>query len=316
MDASSIITVTLNPTFDRIIDVPRLKIGMHARGRLRSRLPAGKAINVSRALATLGRANTATGWVGRDDLAVFENAMREVGVRPAFVGINGHCRENITLFDPESHVETHIRDAGPTVTIADIERLQAELDRHIRGGEVVVFTGSACGGFGSHEFGGMIEVCISHSARVVVDASGDLLREAVRHDLWLIKPNRDELEELAARPLPTEGDVFDQASLLTQRCRHVVVTLGAEGALAAGGQMRLRGRLTVDAGRVRSTVGCGDAFLAGYIHGLCTGGQEHDETALRYGLALGALSATNERPAHFELDHLDEYLGRVTLQRC
>ena len=63
-DFRSIITVTLNPTIDRIIEVPGFMLGGHQHGRLRIREPAGKAVNVSRALSELGITSSAVGWVG------------------------------------------------------------------------------------------------------------------------------------------------------------------------------------------------------------------------------------------------------------
>ena len=71
----TIVTVTLNPTIDRIIEVPGLHVGGHLPGRLRSRLPAGKAVNASRALSTLGVASTAAGWVGQETADLFEQAL-------------------------------------------------------------------------------------------------------------------------------------------------------------------------------------------------------------------------------------------------
>lgn len=315
MKDPSIITVTLNPTFDRVIEVPGLQPGLHLKGQLRSRLAAGKAINVARALAKLGRKPTATGWVGRDDRVLFEEAMQEAGVGCAFVPIEDSSRENITLIDTENGVETHIRDAGPSVTPEDIERLQGELHRRVVDGSIVVFTGSACRGFSREDLGRLIEECHRKDARVAVDASGEMLREAARHALWLIKPNHEELEELAGHRLPHERDLFEQASDLARHCRHVVITRGAAGALVAGGSSHIRGHLKMDPALVRSTVGCGDAFLAGYIHGLCLKSREDDETALRYGLVLGSLSATQEQPAQFDPDLLDSWLARVTIER-
>ena len=74
----SIVTVTLNPTIDRIIEVPGFTIGGHQQGRLHLREPAGKAINVSRALSELGLRNSAIGWVGMNAFDLFHEAMQAV----------------------------------------------------------------------------------------------------------------------------------------------------------------------------------------------------------------------------------------------
>ena len=49
---------------------------------------------------------------------------------------------------------------------------------------------------------------------------------------WLVKPNRRELEIWAGRKLPEMKDVIEAAhALREQGIAHVVISLGAEGAL-------------------------------------------------------------------------------------
>src|SRR5207249_8888743 len=80
----------------------------------------------------------------------------------------------------------------------------------------------------------------------------------------LIKPNRQELQELVRRPLATVGEVIDAArELMAQGCGAALVSLGADGALyvdaatAAHAEARL-----ADAA---NPVGAGDALLAGFL---------------------------------------------------
>ena len=69
----------------------------------------------------------------------------------------------------------------------------------------------------------------------------------------------------------------------------VVVTRGAAGAGSLrAGVWREVAAPTV--GRVADTVGCGDAFLAGYLHARLVGADE--DAALRAGVARGAYAAT------------------------
>jgi fructokinase len=79
--------------------------------------------------------------------------------------------------------------------------------------------------------------------------------------------------------------------LAAPRLQHVVITLGAGGALACS-----RSGQTVyhPAYRVRpvDTVGCGDAFTAAFLRTLLSGGTTWE--ALRDGSALGALVATQQ----------------------
>jgi fructose-1-phosphate kinase PfkB-like protein len=90
----SVITVNLSTAIDRVLEVPDFRIGGHARVRQISRYPAGKAINVSRALARLGRTSIATGFVGQHEQDHFDRFLRSMspgrGALPTLVRPRRH----------------------------------------------------------------------------------------------------------------------------------------------------------------------------------------------------------------------------------
>lgn len=295
----AVITVCLNPTIDRIVEVPGLRLGGHVKGILRSRTPAGKAFNVSKALAALGIANTAMGFVGQDSQPVFAATARELGITPAFTPIAGTSRENTTLIDPENHSETHVRETGPTILRKEITALESTLQHAISKDTYVVFTGSLAPGLSVQSFGDMLSSAARAGARVVVDSSGPALREAIDRGVWMVKPNRQELEELQTVKLAEPQSLHEAMSRLADHVAVVTVTLGDKGAETLVRPALWRARVHVPQGELRSTVGCGDTFLAGYLAGLITSGEDH-AGALRQAVAVSAASAMSELPAVFD----------------
>lgn len=297
--ARSVVTVTLNPTIDRIIEVPDFRVGGHLKCLLRSRLPAGKAINVSRAMSALGSPSTAAGWVGGESLALFEDALRTAGVAVRLTPITGATRENITIIDPVGHSETHMRDVGPTVTEDDIQRLTTELTDLAKADCLLVFTGSCAPGLDANRFAQILRTCMDAGARVVVDSSGDHLRETAKLPLWLIKPNLLELGELLGFQISHETEVMEAGRRLNTHIAVVLVTMGERGAMCFAEGRILKGRASVPPDRVRSTVGCGDAMLAGFL-AATTRPDWQVENAFRQALAVSAASAMTDQPARFD----------------
>ena len=74
-DVRAIITVSLNPAIDRVIEVENFTLGEHQVGHEIMRIPGGKAVNVSRVLKTLGVRNIATGFLGRDNRHEFDSVL-------------------------------------------------------------------------------------------------------------------------------------------------------------------------------------------------------------------------------------------------
>ncbi|SQJ18303.1 1-phosphofructokinase [Salmonella enterica subsp. enterica] len=102
---------------------------------------------------------------------------------------------------------------------------------------------------------------------IIFDSSREALVAGLKAAPWLVKPNRRELEIWAGRKLPEMKDVIDAAhALREQGIAHVVISLGAEGALwvNASGEWIAKPP-AVD---VVSTVGAGDSMVGGLIYGL------------------------------------------------
>jgi 1-phosphofructokinase len=310
----SIITVTLNPTIDRIIEVPDFRVNEHLPGRLRWRAPAGKALNVSRVLATLGTPNTAMGWVGQESIADFCNVADTAGFTARFRPIAGPSRENITIVDPNGHTATHIRDAGPTVTEADVSALTAELESVASADTFMVFMGALPQGISPNAFGLMLDACIARGANIVVDAYGEALREAAKCELWLVKPNRHELADLLGTQPGNETEIVAAGRVLNLKFPYVLVTLGDAGAYAFSQDGVWRAHVTIPPDQIRSTVGCGDTFLAAFLSVIVN--EPGDvEQALRQATAIAGASAMHELPATFDRGTVEMLLSKIETER-
>ncbi len=307
----SIVTVTLNPTIDRIIEVPGFEVGGHQQGKLRVRKPAGKAINVSLALAELGVRCTAVGWVGMNAFDLFHETMQSAKVKACFLPITGLTRENITIIDPTRHSETHIRDAGPRVEAADVRRLVDLLQTVVAEDTLVIFNGSLPPGLTLESWNELIGTCLTRGAEVAIDISGEPLRMAVERSIWMVKPNELELAELTGSRKSDEASIIQTARRLAERIPIVLITVGRRGAYCLAEGAVWHAQAVVPQEAVQSTVGCGDAMLAGFLAGLVSG-QGNIEAALREGVAISAAAALTEEPGRFDRSTVNQL--RRTIQ--
>jgi fructose-1-phosphate kinase PfkB-like protein len=117
----------------------------------------------------------------------------------------------------------------------------------------------------------LIDLIRGRGGRVVLDTSGAPLREALRYGPDAAKPNVAELAELAGRSLDLPADVVEAARLLLlgQGVRLAVVSMGRDGAVFVDRHRALIARPPRVS--VRSTVGAGDAMVAGIVFALDRG---------------------------------------------
>lgn len=310
-DIRTLITVGLNPAIDRIVEVPGFRVGGHRPMTPLRRHPAGKAINVARALAILGRSSMATGFVGRREMAEFQAFLDRVAgphIACRFLPVEGATRENLTILDPQQRIDTHLREPGFTVTAGDAARLSGVLDELAEPGAVICFSGSLPPGLSVDQFLAMLSRCIDRGAKVAVDTSGPALAAAVTLPLWLVKPNREELASIA-------GDTdrpADAARELSRRITYVLTTMGADGAALVTGEQAWHAHLPLDAGQVVNTVGCGDCLLGGFLAALWDGAA--GDEALKRGLATGAAKALALGAGEFDRAMVQALRQRATVR--
>ncbi|MCH7814055.1 MAG: 1-phosphofructokinase family hexose kinase [Planctomycetes bacterium] len=307
-----VVTVTLNPAIDRVIEVPGLKLGGHLSGRQRSRTPAGKGVNVSRTLAQLGHPSIATGFVGRDRLTEYEADLPVPQVQPQFLGIDGAMRENVTLVDRQTHTETHIRDRGPDVAEADLERMAKKLNLLARADRVMVLAGSLPPGMSVEQFARLVNICRQASARVALDVPGEVLAAVGDGPLWVIKPNLEELSVLLGRPIDDDEQIIAAGRELSRRIHVVMVSRGSAGGYVFVRESALIGQVDLDSRQVVSTVGCGDALLAGFIAAQLEGRDVAD--SYRYALAVASAAAVQTRPGYVEPADVERFLQQTAVE--
>ncbi len=290
----SIITIGLNPAIDRIVAARRLTPGEHLPVTELARLAAGKAANVSRALALCGKNSTALGFVGRSYADWFTRQLTALGpgaIRCNFIKAFERTRENITILDTAAEVETHLRDAGCPVDAGAFEQFAVLLNKTIRRGDAVVFAGSLPPGFTTRQLVRLLKSCHAAGCRVAVDTSGAALQAAVRYPLWLIKPNLEELSELLGRRIKNNPPAIAAAAgPLLKTVENILVSRGAAGAVLVRRDGFYTGRLLKKVKIVR-TVACGDHLLAGFVAAAVDGAAPAE--CLRHALLVATARATS-----------------------
>lgn len=315
MDApfDSVITVTPNTAIDCVIEVPGFAIGAHQIGRRLLRAPAGKGVNVARALALLGHPCIAVGFVGGTALPSFEDELHAHRVQPQFLAVQGETRENITIIDPTTARATHVRDAGFAVTAEDLGRMERKLSLLSHERVLVAFCGSLPPGMEPTHLARLIDLCLDRHALVAVDADGPVLQAIRDRPLWAVKPNREELAAFAGKPTASDDDLVRVGRALHQTVEIVIVSCGAAGGyLFAEGAVCI-GQVDIDPEEVVSTVGCGDSLLAAFI-GARLDGRDVAE-AYRYALAAATAAAVHHLPGSFDPANVVRFLSRAAVER-
>jgi len=157
----------------------------------------------------------------------------------------------------------------------------------------------------------MIKLVKEKGTRIVVDATGELLRSTLSYRPFLIKPNHHELGELYGTTLTTKEDVALYAKKLQEEgARNVLVSMAGDGAVlvAEDGSVWFG---EAPQGQVVNTVGSGDSMVAGFLAGYEE--KLSVEQAFMTGIASGSASAFSS--ALGTKDEVEEVLRKVQVKR-
>lgn len=318
-----LITVTMNPAIDRVIEIEKFAIGRVSTARLLGWYPGGKGINVARVLAKLGTRCIATGFVGEAELAMFEEHITRVGEGRAvmqLLRVRGQTRTNMTIMDPVMDTETHIREDGFRVYPEDIRRISSKVGMLAREDTVISFGGSMPPGSSLGDFRSMLHVCADQGARVVVDMNEAAMAALREEPLWMVKLNASELAGFSGMPTDSEARSLEAARRVSTlgggMVQNVIVTRGADGALMVGeglGPDRwLSAKVAVHPARIVNTLGCGDSLLAGVLHEW----QRTDswQDALRMGVATATATAVSREAGTLALEDVREFVEATLME--
>jgi 6-phosphofructokinase 2 len=282
----SIVTLTLNPALDVSTATERLDHTEKVRCNEPRFDPGGGGINVARVARRFGGDVVALfpagGPFGETVQALLER--ETVPFQP--LPIAGSTRESIVINEADTGLQYRLTFAGPQLSSQELDRLSECIREAISPFSFFVVSGSTPPGIGRPFFDNLREMSKTTGAKLFLDTSGEGLCEAAGEGVYLIKPNRQELEVAWGADLVNEQDELDAArSLISQNWAEVVVvSLGGRGALLVTAHEDHR--IPPVPVQVCSAVGAGDSMLAAIVYGLSRG-LVLDE-AVRLGVAAGA----------------------------
>ncbi|WP_017612602.1 1-phosphofructokinase [Nocardiopsis salina] len=289
-----IATVTPNPSLDRTVAVHTLHRGEVHRARARLD-PGGKGVNVARVLAAAGHPTTALLPSGGPEGAHLGALLRREQVPVAEVPVRGATRSNLTVVEADG-TTTKLNEPGAALDPAEARELSERAARLAEGADWLATCGSLPADAPEGLHADLVEAGRRAGARTAVDTSGPALERAVQVRPDLVKPNHDELAALVGHPLPTLGSVLEVVHRLRERgVGAALVSLGADGALLVeeAGAWHAHG----PAPAVLSTVGAGDALLAGFL-GAGGSGPQALRSAVAHGTAAVGLPGSRMPAPH------------------
>ena len=311
-----LVCISANPAIDRRLRLNNIAVGEVNRALSAQPFPGGKAAHVAMVAKSLG---TDVMWVGSLGGAAgdqCESGLSALGVPLTVVRTQTETRANLEMISADGSI-TEILEPGGAVTEGEVERLFAtcrdifaETDR----GTQVALSGSLPPGAPADLYAELIRMAHLYGCRVLLDTSGEALRLGLQAAPDFVKPNRDEAADFAGSPIPDVHAAAEAAQRFFEaHAQSVAISLGANGIVWQKSMNSAPLISRPPAIECCSSVGCGDAALAGFAvaheRGLA------DEETLSLAVACGTANCLADAPGQIDCREVFRLAQDVQVER-
>lgn len=284
-----IATVTLNPAIDQTVRVDNFRPNRVNRAQAISFDASGKGVNVASFLADYGHETAVTGYLGQGNVDIFEKFFASKGIDDCFVRIPGNTRINVKVVDEVNQQTTDINMPGQTPPQEAMNTLFQTIEQLANSCDWFVLSGSLPPHVPTTIYAAIITQLKRQKKRIILDTSGEALREGIQAGPTIVKPNIEELQHLVKHSLMSEAEIQQAAhQLLDEDIKLVVVSMGRQGAMLVEHETTLMA--TPPTVMVKKTFGAGDAMVAGLVTAQIQGLSLADCGRLATAFSVGAIA--------------------------
>ncbi len=302
-----ILTVTANPTIDRVYFIDGFETGKVHRADRVTQSAGGKGINVARVAKILGRETSAMGFVGGYTGEYIKSEVEKQGITPLFTDIEGETRTNVNISD-KSGKSGEILEPGPEISQEEKSRFIKEYFANVDGCNIICASGSLPRGLTSDFYIELVELAKQKGKQIIVDTSGKALSDVLYAKPYMVKPNKDEISVLMNKQVETDNDIKEALTFLFEKGIELpLVTLGKDGAAAM-----IDGcfyKFSAPAVKAVNAVGSGDSAVAGIAAGVDSGLSMID--AIKLAMACGVANTQFEKTGFLTRELVDELLPQI-----
>lgn len=303
-----ILCITLNPIIDKVIKVGKLRQGGSAHASATRLIAGGKGNNVARVLSGLGCDVLAFNLLGGFEGSQLKEILETGGIKNDEFRIKGRTRIHNFILEEDSGRLTDIYDPSPDITMEEKRLILIKIKNIIKSSKFVVISGSSPCAIADDIFFETVLAARQHGLKTVVDTSGNALKIALKAKPFLIKPNKEETEEIINKKINNQNDIISALDFYESLDIKIsVISMGKSGAY-----VRYEGRTykaeTPDIATANS-FGSGDSMVAGFIKGIMQ--DMPIESIIKIGMAAGTANAVKNDIASIDENDINEYIPQI-----
>lgn len=309
-----IVTITANPSVDVSMPLNSFILDQVNRIEKANKTAGGKGLNVTRVLHQQDKEVLATGFVGGDFGRFIQNDLAKQMINFNFIPIQESTRISIALLHEGK--QTEVLEKGPTINDSEQQQFLVLMNELAKTTQLFTISGSLAAGLSKNFYALLLPILQKHGAKVILDSSGDSLKQAISGSAkpYLIKPNEQEIKELLGDNFTVDSVASFKSAVeqpLFSEIPWIVLSRGSQGAYAKVADSFYS--VTIPTVEAISPVGSGDATIAGFASAI-----EEDksiEDILKTGMTCGILNALEESTGNINIQQFEQIFSQIIVEK-
>lgn len=307
-----ILTVTLNPALDRVLLCASARQRDLKQPLKESVSAGGKGINVARTLQAFNVNVLSTGLLGGvngERLCWLLNT-EKLGTNFSMIG--KQTRENLTYVTAQGRIIKRCVRQGPRTSQEETNQFVTLYKKLLKGATHVVLSGRKAHAAPDDIYAQLINLAHKKNVATFLDTHSKPLHQAIKARPDFIKPNLKEFESIVQKRITSIRMLKDHIYRLHDKgIKNILVSLDKHGCV--GSDTKEMWHVKPAKTRIYNDVGCGDAFVGGFLYGLVT--KRPFGVALQMATASGTANGVNITPGLTEKKIALQYLKNLTVEK-
>lgn len=305
-------SICLNPVVDRMYYIDDFTEARQYKEIPPRVYPGGKGVNIARVVSQLGGEACLYAFLGGNNGLLISDDMRRHGVLVRDFALDGETRTTINIIDENRRRETEITEPSVPVHPHQEREFLSQLESDLLPGDLVVCSGIPCKGMSQGIYRAISVLCEQANAHCVLDTNNNYLRESFPARYFSMKPNFAELLELHQEHMECSPAAIQTLGEKTLACgvENLLVSTGKTGGIFISKDVMLEA--SVPQVQVKSTIGSGDASVAGYCVAVARGLSAADR--LRLAMACGVCNAMFSEVGFVDAALVEELCGQIAIR--
>lgn len=306
-----ILTITLNPSVDRRYTIDSFEKGQIFRTDDFQYTPGGKGINVTKVIKAFNEPVNATGFLGGRSGEYIRDQLDDMDINHNFISINGDTRSCLAILSDDGS-QTEILESGPSVSSQKASKFYESYREMLKDSEIICVSGSLPKGLPADTYRDLIVMAKEEGKKFILDTSGEALKLGIEAGPFLVKPNKEELENLMGCKIESQEEISKAVGYIMENgVEIVVVSLGKSGSMVFYDGYYYK--VIVPDVNVVNPVGSGDSMVAGLAVSLL---RDYDiETILKIGAACGTANAMEAETGKVDMHNMKKIMSEIEIEK-